>query len=122
MVNGFLKLEMLEQLLQRHWIDFVDNVRLMHKVMTDVRDTSFKEITQDENHPRQVNISITHIEVKAVVESTIPEPVLELWVEYTIPRDKGMVIGTGIYFLNLKSGDLSLRDLFGTYFTQRQES
>lgn len=122
MVNGFLKLEILENLLQRHWIDFVDNVRLMHKVMTDVRDTSFKEITQDEIHPRQVKISITHIEVKAIVDNTIPEPVLELWVEYTIPRDKGMVIGTGIYFLNLKSGDLCLQDLFGTYFTQRQES
>lgn len=112
MVNGFLLKEKLEDIFQRQWSDFIDYVRLMRRVMEDVRDTSFREIRQQSVPPLQVKMSITNCKLSPDAGG---DTGLELWVEFSIPKDKGVVIGTSVYLLTF-SGDLSLKNSFGTYF------
>lgn len=101
---------MLEQLLQRHWTDFLDQVRLMRTVMENIRDTSFRIIKQQNIPPNQVKLSVTKLSVDS------KRPNLEIWVEFSIPKEKGVVVGTSICDLSL-DGSFSIKESFGTHFT-----
>jgi hypothetical protein len=87
----------------------------MRKVMEDVRDTQFKEIKQEKIPDRQVKFSVTKF--YAIDSLKIPSSnyALEFWIEYTIPKGTGVVIGTNIYLLSFQ-GDILLNESFGTHF------
>jgi len=110
MVNEIFKKDQLENLLQQQWGKFLDHVRLMRVVMEDVSNTSFKEIQQQEIPQRHVKFSLTKFSI--ILE---PDHALEFWVEFNIPKQDGVVIGTSIYVLRL-NGNISLRECFGTHF------
>jgi len=111
------KKQKFEEILQKQWGDFLDHVVLMRIVMENVRDCYFKEITQNQIPDRHVKLSIT----KAIIISDYENAIVknscgfELWIEFTIPKLEGVVIGTGVYFLDLK-GNLILKNIFGTFF------
>jgi hypothetical protein len=117
MVNGIFKTQKLEELLQHNWGNFLDHLLLMRKVMEDVRDTSFKEIKQQNIPPRQVKFSVTKFNVieKSKNEASFPNYAFEFWLEFTIPKDNGVVIGTNTYLMNLQ-GEIQLDKSFGTHF------
>jgi hypothetical protein len=110
MANEILKKDQLENLLQQQWGKFLDHLRLMRVVMEDVSNTSFKEIEQQDIPDRHVKFSLTKFSI--VLE---PDHAFEFWVEFTIPKQNGVVIGTSVYLLKL-NGDISLRQCFGTHF------
>lgn len=117
MVNEIFKIKNLEDLLQNNWGNFLDHLLLMRKVMEDVRDNSFKEIKQQNIPPRHVKFSVTKFSVieKSQLAHSYLNYAFEFWVEYTIPKSNGVVIGTNIYLLNLQ-GDIKLDNFFGTHF------
>jgi hypothetical protein len=110
MKSQILKKEKLEETFQKQWTDFLDHVRLMRLVMEDVRDTKFKEIQQESIPPVCVKFSVTKV---TILESS--DYHFEIWIEFSIPKDDGVVIGTSVYNLNL-SGQIVLKECFGTNF------
>ena len=110
MKNQILKKEQLEETFQKQWTDFLDHVRLMRLVMEDVRDTKFKEIQQESIPPVCVKFSVTRVQI---LENS--DCHFEIWIEFSIPKDKGVAIGTSIYHLNL-NGQIFLKECFGTKF------
>lgn len=107
----------MEETLHNNWGNFLDHIRLMRKVMEDVRDTTFNKLLQQNLPPRQVKFSVTKfsLNLKSRNESYDPDYAFEFWVEYSIPKDQGVVIGTNIYLLSFQ-GDLKLHKSFGTQF------
>jgi len=118
MVNGIFKRQKLEELLQHNWGDFLDHLQLMRRVLEDVRNTPFRELKQQNIPQRHVKFSVTKI---CALPSNFQQSDLgsafqfEFWVEYTIPKDDGVVVGTNTYLLSL-DGNLKLGECFGTHF------
>ena len=110
MKNQVLNKEKLEEILQKQWTDFLDHIRFMRLVMEDVRDTQFKEIRQESIPPVFVKFSVTKVNIL-----NLSDYHLELWVEFSIPKEDGVVIGTNVYNLNFK-GEIILKEYFGTHF------
>lgn len=98
--------ENLENLLQKHWTDFINYNQLMKIVLERVRDSQFQELKQQNFIPKPFQIGVTKI---------IAKDNLELWVEFSIPKSNGVVIGTALLDLKL-NGDFDLKECFGTYF------
>ena len=114
MSNQILQKEQLENILKKNWSEFLDHLRLMRLVMEDVRDTPFKEITQESIPALQIKISVTKFRI--LNESNTPTNYqFEFWLEYSMPKQEGIVIGTNIYLMNL-NGEIHLQDSFGTHF------
>lgn len=114
MSTKILNVKSLEEIFQREWSNFLDYMQLMRIILSDVRDNKFKEIKQDAIPPKQTKISIT----KTILNEN-ENSIFDFWVEFSIPKNKGVVIGTNIYALN-KDGTLSLKESFGTYFEQNK--
>jgi hypothetical protein len=112
MVNKIFKINKLEEILQNNWTNFLDHLLLMRMVLEDVRNNSFNKIKQENIPEKQVKFSITKF---CINENNNSNYEFEFWVEYTIPKEKGVVIGTNIYLLNLK-GEIKLDTYFGTHF------
>lgn len=114
MKSQILKKENIEETFQKQWTDFLDHVRLMRLVMEDVRDTTFKEIQQESIPPVCVKISITKVKILNSSDYHF-----ELWIEFSIPKENGVVIGTNVYNLSLEDKIL-LKESFGTYFRPKK--
>jgi hypothetical protein len=118
MVNGIFKRQKLEELLQHNWGDFLDHLLLMRQVLEDVRNTPFRELMQQNIPPRQVKFSVTKFSSLPANSQQLNSDsnyAFEFWVEYTIPKDDGVVVGTNTYLLSL-DGNLKLGESFGTHF------
>lgn len=107
MSRGIVLSENLERLLQSHWVEILDHVRLMRVIGELVRDTSFKVIGQAQIPPRCIKMSVTSFKMT--------DHGFEVWVEYSVPKGDGVVIGTSTFLLRL-SGELELTETFGTHF------
>jgi len=107
MNRGIVLSEKLERLLQSHWVEILDHVRLMRVIAELVRDTSFKVIEQAEIPQRHIKMSVTSFKMT--------NHGFEVWVEYSVPKGDGVVIGTSTFLLCL-SGELELKETFGIHF------
>ena len=107
MKNDILDKKCLESLLQAHWTEFLDHKRFMRIVLETVRDTDYRILEQEYVPPKQVKLSVTKF--------TTTENEFEIWAEFTVPKENGVVIGTNVYQLTL-SGELKLKDSYGTHF------
>lgn len=96
----------LEHLLQAHWADFIDERQLLRIVLETARDAKYKVIEQQNLPPKQIKLSVTKFGVE--------EKAFEVWTEFTVPREDGVVIGTHVFSLTL-SGELQLIDTYGTF-------
>ena len=99
--------EKLELLLQSKWTEFLDRQQLLRLCLEYVRDTAYNTLKQEKTI--QLRISVT----KFIVTESFPE--FEMWVEFTIPKDNGVVIGTHVFALNL-NGEINLKETHGTHF------
>jgi len=98
----------LESLLQSRWTEFLDRAQVMRTVLENVRDTDYREILQAELPPNRVKLSVTKIAIQ-------PSHAFEVWIEFSVPKDPGVVIGTNVYTLDL-TGKFELKDSYGTHF------
>ncbi len=99
--------EKLELLLQSKWTEFLSKPHLMCMCLEIVRDTAYKTLKQDEKI--QLRISVTNF---MITESPSE---FEVWAEFSIPKDNGVVIGTHIFSLSL-NGVIKLKETHGTHF------
>tara|TARA_Y100000034_G_scaffold127552_1_gene180490 strand:+ start:998 stop:1336 length:339 start_codon:yes stop_codon:yes gene_type:complete len=107
MVNNLIIKKKLESLLQTKWGDFMDKSQLMRRTMEFARDTEYRVFQQQDVPPQKLELSITHF---ALMENGF-----EVWIEFTIPKGQGVIVGTHVCSLSL-SGKLDLTDSHGTHF------
>lgn len=98
----------LESVLQRRWTEFVDKMQLMRTVLEHVRDTEYR--TLNESPPTLDS------KVSASFHSVPSETYeLEMWTEFTVPKNNGVVIGTHVFAIK-SNGELELKETYGTHF------
>ncbi len=114
MSQSVLRKEKLEHVLQAHWAEFLDPVQIMRRVLEHARDTQFKTIQQEQVPPKHTKITVTSFKI-ATAHDDPGDVFFEVWVEYTIPKGDGVVIGTNTYLLDLH-GIFELKECFGTHF------
>lgn len=98
----------LESLLQSRWTEFLDRAQIMRTVLENVRDTDYMESIQAELPPNRVKLSVTKIAIQ-------PSHAFEVWIEFSVPKGTGIVVGTNVYTLRL-TGEFELKDSYGTHF------
>jgi len=108
-MNPVFSVVKLEKVLQLRLFDFIDNTQLLRAVMEHVRNTEFLVLKQQKIPDSQVKLSITKFEIVKQRRE------FELWAEFSIPKDNGVVIGTLVCSLSL-DGQFDLRESFGTFF------
>jgi hypothetical protein len=107
MQNSLLDVGKLEEVLQRHWAEFLDPVQVMRLVLEHVRNTSFRTIYQAEIPKQCTKISVTGF-IKI-------GDGFQVWIEFTVPKNTGVIMGTVLLRLEL-SGKADIEESFGTVF------
>lgn len=98
----------LEQLLQSHWAEVIDQTQILRFVLTNAQRINYQSIKQPEIPPRQMKLTVTKFSLMNSYE-------FEVWAEFSIPKGEGVVVGTHILSLSL-SGDIDLKESHGTHF------
>ena len=102
----------LGETLQSSWTKFVDKIQLMRVVLEQVRDGDYR--ISEENPPNSDS------KVSISFHSSPGKPYnLEMWAEFTAPKDKGIVIGTHVFAIQ-SNGDVELKETYGTHFLPKQ--
>ena len=104
----------LEDLLIRNWASFFDIKKLVVRVLRDVNaagDTfhAAKGGSKPDRNTMQVSLSRFHL----------ADTGFELWVEFVVPRDGDVSVGTVEYLLS-NSGLMELRQIMGTRFNKSE--
>ena len=97
----------LEQMLQTNWTEFIDRTTFMRIVLEHTRDTEYRIVRQNRIPPPSIKMSITKF--------AIDKSAFEVWVEFTVPKDGGVVVGTHVLSLTL-TGEFDLKHTYGTHF------
>jgi hypothetical protein len=100
--------EKLEQLLQSKWAEFLNPQQIVRLSMEYARDTEYRTLLQNEIPKIQLRVSVTKFLVTEPSE-------FEIWVEFSIPKANGVIIGTHVMSLNL-AGEVKLKESHGTHF------
>lgn len=101
--------EKLEFLLQSRWAEFLDRQQMLRLCLECVRDAKYSVSTQSHNYAMQIRASVTKFEI------TENPSEIELWMEFSVPKDNGLVIGTHVFVLNL-TGEIKLKETHGIHF------
>lgn len=109
-MEKIVKIEELEKILTKCWTSFIDSKLLLKKVLEDANLIASPNIVHDKkvNFNRKLQISITEFTYKQ--DSTF-----DVCVEFSIPKEKGILFGNHYYSLNL-DGYLFLENSSGTLF------
>ena len=108
MANRVIDTKKLETILQSKWSEFLDKSQLMRVVLEYARDAEYRVLRQSEPPSQQVKLSVTKFTIKQPLQ-------FEVWVEFTVPKDNGVVIGTHVLTL-LLTGEVELEETYGTHF------
>lgn len=99
----------LEELLTAHWAEILDVRKLIAHVMLNVRDADLKTFEEDNLPEKGVEITITRF--------TIQNDGFLLWIDFTIPKERGFAIGTCEAHLS-NSGILNTTQVVGHLLKQ----
>lgn len=110
MENGIFQPENLVNLLKAHWTEFIDHIRLLKQTIEYVNNThSFVSVHDcPQVYSMQNKLSITSFEI-------VDNNTLSFTAEFSVVKDKGIVIGSHVYHLKL-DGQLILIQSYGTHF------
>lgn len=111
-MSSMIKPEQLESLFLKNWAEFIDKTALIRKVLVDARDADLKMI-EGQAPASQLSITITRF-------CLIDNSNFEVFVEFTVPKDNGIIVGSHVYLTDL-SGNFQLQDTYGVIF-QTQSS
>lgn len=114
-----LKIEKLEELLQSRWAEILNCNTVLRIISQQVKDIKFKIINQDNIPPKQSKITVSFFKFCKFPDSDIEY--FEICFEFTVPKDKGIVIGTVIYDLYL-NGNFIFKKIYGTHFVPQTTS
>lgn len=108
MNNSLIIPEKLEKLLLSHWADFLNKTLLLRRVLEDARDSKLKFVKNDAAPTPQTKVTITKFQL-------LDNSKFEVWVEFTVPKDGGVAVGTHTYLMEL-NGSLTLIETYGVFF------
>lgn len=97
-----------EELMKHQWANFIDKTQLMGFALKNARNANLpvqKNVTQA---PVRTRISITKFDLQSNG--------FEIWIEFTVPIESGLCVGTHIAFLDFTRGDLKLIETCGVNF------
>lgn len=110
-MNSVIKKNSLERILLANWTSILDFQKIILFTTQVVRDyNDFPVFEEDEIPKKGVQISLTRF--------TVLNHAFLIWIDYTVPKDFGFVIGTCEAILDL-SGNLTLKNLIGQHLKQR---
>jgi hypothetical protein len=107
-----IKSQNLENLLLKNWANFLDTKKVMAFTLTCVRDSKndFNIIVEEESLPKKnVQIIVTRFNIK--------HDGFQLWIDFTVPEDNEILVGTVEAHLS-NNGNLNRLRTIGTRFTQ----
>lgn len=107
MKNNILNKQGLENVLRSHWSEFTRRNELMLFTLESARDADYNISDEETDIPQQLKISITKV--------SLSHSGFEIWIEFIVPRNDGVAIGTHVCFLSL-NGNLELVKSYGTQF------
>jgi|SRR3972149_5888749 len=99
--------ERLEKLLLTNWVSFLDNKKLLAFVLSTVKNQKFNVVISNKIPPKSVSVKLSKFELK--------EKGFVVWVEFTVPQQGDLVVGTSEIALN-HDGTLSHIQTIGTLF------
>jgi len=108
MANRVIDNKKLEVLLQSKWSEFLDKAQLMRVVLEYARDADYRVLKQNDVLSQQIKLTITKFAIKQPLR-------FEVWVEFTVPKGTGVVIGTHLLSLSL-DGKVELEETYGSHF------
>lgn len=98
----------LEQLLQSNWTSFIDASVFMRRVLVDARDAELRVVREKDAPVPRTKVTITSFKISGKDQ-------FEIWAEFTVPHERGVVVGTHTYLLQL-DGELTLQNTHGVVF------
>lgn len=101
------KLVLNEKFLLANWTNLLDKVQLLRITLEYTRNIEFTKKAQEEIPKRTTQLSITKF--------TPTDTGFCLWIEFSTPKEDGVVTGTYICEL-MPNGELVLKQSFGTHF------
>ena len=105
-MQGIVNNKNFEQLLLSHWTEILDKNLLIKAVLEITRDSDFTVLTSENVPAKKFEFTITKF--------AMADQGFDLWVEFSVPKQEGMVIGT--YVFQLGHNDLQLKESYGTLF------
>lgn len=102
--------EKLESLLQTKWTDFLDRQQLMRLSLEYARDAAYKTLRQKAIPKIQISMTVTQFKL-----TDNPDSAFEVWLEFSVPKDTGVIVGTHVLSLSL-TGEVKLKETYGTHF------
>lgn len=102
----------LEALLLANWANLIDKTQFLKRVLSDARKFKAPVVSQEDNPPGSTTkMSITKFK-------PLGNAKYEVWVEFTLPRESGVLVGTHIYELS-QDGEATLVETSGVSFESK---
>ena len=102
----------LETVISQRWTEFVDKTQLMRAVLEHVRDGEYRTSDKAPPNPNHTVSLSFHSSSNKLYE-------IEMWAEFTAPKDNGVVVGTHVFAV-LSNGDIKLKETYGTHFLHQK--
>ena len=110
-MNDIINKNKLEDLLTAKWASFLDFRKVIAFVIAEVRDYKDFSIYEEENLPEKgVEIKVTRFSLRSNG--------FLMWIDFTVPREKGFIIGTCEAFLT-NTGVLTSKQIVGNYLSKK---
>lgn len=115
MEAGILNVGGLEHVLQTNWAEVMDSRAVMLAVLDYVVNTEFKKLIQDEIPKRHNFLTVSSFKL----ECDADQEWFDVAVEFTAPKDDGVVVGTAVVELHL-DGRFFFREWYGSHLCPRK--
>jgi hypothetical protein len=94
-MNTLIDPKKLEALFLANWANLIDKTQFLKRVLSDARDYKAPIVSQEDAPPGSTTkMTITKF-------SPLGKGQYEIWVEFTLPRESGVLVGTHTYKLSL---------------------
>mgnify|MGYP001615904408 CR=1 FL=1 len=109
-MKNAIKFDELEKILLTNWTKFIDTHRLITFVLSNINGTEFKKINQKTLVKKSLKITLSQFRLKN-------NNTFEIWVDFTIPKKEGVIVGTCTMCLNIYINELKHLETIGNLFT-----
>ncbi len=104
MAKTLIDVNQLESILQRYCLEYVDHLQLIKVITSYIRDSSITPLRQEIIPKKELKISIRQVNL-----TTSPNAAIQLTIDFTIPKDNGVVIGDCVLLWEF-SGEITMQD------------
>jgi hypothetical protein len=106
----FIRQDILSRVLQQTHASFMDSTAIFKRALVDARDSHYSTVVQKESGvPNRTQVSVSKFEVGS-------NNLITIWVEFSISRSDGVLVGTHVYEFGIGGEDVFLKETYGTIF------